>query len=467
MPDDGERRLVRAWQSGFTEPLRTTDGQVLHVVFRGRCPGGAGPDVRGALIAFGDGSLIEGDVEFHLRASDWYAHGHHQDAHYRSVVLHVVQVADISPPTGPFGQPVPTLVVPPPTTLPVESPSGADACHRRAHERGPEALGGLLDDLGDRRLAQRASRLEAELTRLTPDQVAYAALFDALGFSRNRSAFLRLAQEVPFDLLTALLGRRPSADALDLARAVLFGVAGLLPSQREIARPDWESDQEIDLLESAWNLYRREWEGTGLHHADWVFGGVRAPNYPTRRIVTAAHLVVRFRDVGLARAFLAPLHRNDVSSADLEATFLVDETDGYWSRHADFGRSLAGGSAALLGHDRARDVVVNVVLPLALAVASESGDRQMADNAWTVYRSFPRPSSYQATDKLAAEIGVADKLVRTARRQQGLLFLLRNHCERAACVSCPLVVRTDTSPAKTVKLVPSRSSRINPPSSVT
>ena len=467
MPDDGERRLVRSWQSGLAEPLRTTDGRVLHVVYRGRCPGGAGPDVRGALIAFDDGSLIEGDVEFHRRASDWYGHGHHQDAHYRGVVLHVVQVADVSPPIDPFGQSVPTLVVPQPATSAAESPDGADTCHRQAQARGPEALGQLLDNLGDRRLAQRASRLEADLTRLTPDQVAYEALFDALGFSRNRTAFTRLAQEVPYDLLTALLGRRSSTDALDLARAILFGVAGLLPSQREITGSDWESDREIDLIEPAWNLYRREWEGTGLQHADWVFGGVRAPNYPTRRVVTAAHLVVRYRDVGLARAILSPLRRNDVSSADLEAMFLIDDPDGYWSTHADFGRSLAGRSSALLGRDRARDVVVNVVLPLALAVASENGDRQLADNAWTTYRSFPRPSSYQSTEKLATEIGMADRLVRTARRQQGLLFLLRNHCERAACLSCPLAVRTETSPATTVNVVPSARSRINPPSSVT
>ncbi len=429
---------MRAWQSGLAEPLRTTDGRALHVVYRGRCPGGAGPDVRGALIAFGDGALVEGDVEFHLRASDWHAHGHHQDAHYRGVVLHVVQAVDVEPPAGADGDPIPTLVVSPPDAIPIESPTGAEACHRQARRHGTEALGPLLDDLGDRRLTQRASRLEADLTRLTPDQVAYEATLDGLGFSRNRAAFARLAQEVPFDFLIALLGRRPPADALDLARAILFGVAGLLPSQREIRRPDWESDEEIDTLESAWNLYRREWEGTGLREADWVFGGVRAANYPTRRIVAAAHLIVRHRAAGLARAFLVPLRRSDVSSTDLERLFLIEEADGYWSRHGDFGRPLGGGPAALLGRERARDEVINAVLPLALAVASENGDRRLADNAWAVYRSFPRPTSYQSTERLAADLGVADGLVRTARRQQGLLFLLRNHCERAACLSCPL-----------------------------
>jgi hypothetical protein len=440
MPDDvGERRLVRAWQSGLPHPLRTTDGRVVHVVYRGRCPGGAGPDVRGALLAFDDGTLIEGDVEFHQRVSDWYAHGHQGDARYRGVVLHVVLVADASSPLGPSGQPIPTLVVSPPERLlPDDLPPSADDCHRRARERESTALSTVLDDLGDRRLMQRACRFEAELTRLTPEQLAYEALFDALGFSRNRTAFVRLAQAVPVSLLTALVGRRASGEALDLVQAILFGVAGLLPSQRGSTSLDWEADLAMSGLEEIWNLYRREWDGIRLDAADWVFGGVRPPNYPTRRIATAAHLIVRYRDAGLDRALLAPLRHGQMSDGELDGLFLVEDASGYWSTHCDFGRSLPGGRAALLGRDRARDAVVNVVLPLALAVAAETTDQALAEAAWAVYRSFPRSSSYQATAKLASEIGATDGLVRTARRQQGLLYLLRNHCERAACATCPL-----------------------------
>lgn len=438
--DSGERRLVRAWQRGLGNPLRTTDGRVVQVVYRGRCPGGAGPDVRGALLAFDDGTLIEGDVEFHQRTSDWYAHGHHQDARYRGVVLHVVLVSDAPAPTDPACQPIPTLVVDPPEPLPSDDVALApDACHRAARAREPATIGRLLDDLGDRRLAQRASRFEADRTRLTVEQLAYEATFDALGFSRNRTAFVRLAQAVPIELLTALLGRRPPAEALDLAQAILFGVAGLLPSQREAIPLDWEADLEVSGLEDIWNLYRRDWEGLCLNAADWVFAGVRPANYPTRRLATAAHLIVRYRHVGLDQALLAPLRRDDVAPSDLESLFLVEDSKGYWSTHCDFGHPLPRGHAALLGRDRARDAVVNVVLPLALAVAAETSERALADAAWSVYRAFPRPSSYQATEKLAAEIGAADLLLRTARRQQGLLYLLRNHCERAACVTCPLL----------------------------
>lgn len=207
----GERRLVQAWQRGLTGLLRTTTGQVVQVIYRGTCPGGAGPDVRGALLAFDDRVLVEGDVEFHLRASDWQSHGHHGDPRYRGVILHVVTTADVPPPLDATGQPLPTLIVSLPEPAPGDDTTdGPTPCHRRARQQAPEVVAALLDELGDRRLAERAARFEADLSRLAPDQLAQEAVFEALGFSRNRSTFVRLAQAVPIALLVALLGRRPN-----------------------------------------------------------------------------------------------------------------------------------------------------------------------------------------------------------------------------------------------------------------
>lgn len=438
MKSNGERALVGAWRRGLVGPLRTTDGRSLAIVFRGRCPGGAGPDVRGALLAFDGGTLIEGDVEFHQRSSGWPEHGHQNDPHYRSVALHVVFEADAPAPCGADGQPIPTLVVPRDTAVTldaVEPLVDAEECHRIARQRAPEVLSALLDQLGDRRLLQRAARFEADLTRLSPDQTAYEALFDALGFSRNRTAFVRLAQAVPYNLLSALIGRRPEADALLLAEAILFGAAGLLPSQRPERPVDWAGDDLVEELEASWALYRADWEGARLAAADWIFGGVRPANYPSRRIAVAARLVVRHRDEGLEWALLRTL---GASVAGLEALFLVDEPESYWAAHADFGRPLPGRPAALLGRDRARDTVINVVLPLALARAATLDDPALTEAAWSAFRTFPRSSAYESTRALAADLGIPEKHLSTARRQQGLLYLLRNHCERAGCKACPM-----------------------------
>ncbi|KAA0230775.1 DUF2851 family protein [bacterium] len=85
----GEAALAARWGTGLHAPLRLEDGRALKIIFPGIPAGGSGPDYREAIIEIG-GDLVRGDVELHLRAESWRAHGHHLDPAYAAVVLHVV-----------------------------------------------------------------------------------------------------------------------------------------------------------------------------------------------------------------------------------------------------------------------------------------------------------------------------------------------------------------------------------------
>ena len=56
----------------------------------GRAGRGPGPDVREAAFLMPSGVVRSGDVEVHLRTSDWVRHGHEGDPAYANVVLHLV-----------------------------------------------------------------------------------------------------------------------------------------------------------------------------------------------------------------------------------------------------------------------------------------------------------------------------------------------------------------------------------------
>ena len=78
------------WYDGALRPesLRTVEGVPLKVIDPGTWNLEAGPDFLGAVVEVG-GMRMRGDVEVHLRAIDWTAHGHGTDPAYANVVVHV------------------------------------------------------------------------------------------------------------------------------------------------------------------------------------------------------------------------------------------------------------------------------------------------------------------------------------------------------------------------------------------
>src|SRR5258708_34602836 len=97
-----ETELIARWAAGERREatLLASDGQQYRVVYEGRRGGGAGPDFRDAVLACTDGARLHGDVELHLRAANWRAHGHERDpAYHRGVLPRVLAGAPHHPPT--------------------------------------------------------------------------------------------------------------------------------------------------------------------------------------------------------------------------------------------------------------------------------------------------------------------------------------------------------------------------------
>ena len=75
--------------------ILTVDGERVEIIRPGVHNRDAGPDFVNARLRIGGQEWV-GNVEIHVRASDWYLHGHDGDPAYDNVVLHVVAVNDLS-----------------------------------------------------------------------------------------------------------------------------------------------------------------------------------------------------------------------------------------------------------------------------------------------------------------------------------------------------------------------------------
>ena len=92
------------------DKLFTTSNEQIQVVKIGTFNSNAGPDFLNAKIKIGE-TLWAGDVEIHIKSSDWNTHGHQLQKSYNSVILHVVAIHDKEICTE-NGTQIPTLILP-------------------------------------------------------------------------------------------------------------------------------------------------------------------------------------------------------------------------------------------------------------------------------------------------------------------------------------------------------------------
>ena len=239
--DDIARRW---WNLPRDTLLPLDDGAVCRLLFAG-CPGSAaGPDIHDAVLYFhAPDERRVGDVEFHIRASDWYAHQHHSDARYNNVMLHVVLVCDINAlirrqdgcviPTSSLNDVLPLF------SAYLMHPQPLWPCHAAMRAMRDEERNALLRRAGLLRFEQKAHVFVERLHIAPPcgdfsayDACLIAALAEGLGYGRDRALFraigdylLGLSHNLPEPL-----GRAPYPAPLDTRR--LFALKRLVETWR-------------------------------------------------------------------------------------------------------------------------------------------------------------------------------------------------------------------------------------------
>ncbi|RKY69074.1 MAG: hypothetical protein DRQ02_02300 [Candidatus Latescibacterota bacterium] len=463
-----ERFLLHIWDGQhLKKEMRTTDGETVRVECAGTWNFDSGPDFKNALIHIG-GRTVTGDVEIHIKPRDWTAHGHHRDPRYNGVILHAVmwQTEASFETVKENGETVSLLVLSDFLDEDIEKLSRKISqqqgwrCPRIAEieQIDTDALLKVIDAAAQQRLEGKIDRFKKRLKELSEDdeslspsdawdQLLYEGVMEALGYSKNKEPFAELARRLPLkQIRDRVTGQPPSSLPLKI-QAMLFGVAGLLPSQShrpvELDRPTLQYIQE---LERQWQLVEPTLGGRKMEAEQWQFFRLRPANFPTRRIAGVSFLLSRSIHKSLLSHLLqiAREHNQGLFLARAKAAFTA-ETDDYWSKHYRFGRTARawGENNLLIGTQRADDIVINVVFPVAILYARSRRMKTMEEFLLNCYDSYGELASNEITRSLVREIlrgrRRISSSVKSARRQQGLIHIYRQFCQRLNCAQCPLL----------------------------
>lgn len=468
--------IVRCiWFGGHLprEGLSTDDGRRIEVLSPGWWNVEGGPDFSRAEFLLEGAGRVTGDVEVHTVSSGWRAHGHHRQAQYNDVALHVVMWNDTDSAVvkAQDGHSIPQLtlseaiaedleelveLMDPEDEQPRDAWPAVEGRYCGTEHRAGRIerrwLGDLLDAAGDHRILTRADEAADLFEGRSREQVLYERISEALGFKNNRMPFLQMAGMLPLDLLRQVIP--PEAQAREkslLLEAAFFGIGGFLDEWDDGNEDPEAAAYHAGLLE-AWGHLQDALSPARLSSKHWQLGGTRPVNYPTRRIAALACLYGEHVHGGLFPHLVRTVHqarprphqRADVAVRQALLGVFEQVRHPYWSRRYTFGGTRLGDARALIGRERATVLVVDVVLPMLLAHGRAEGEGELFDRLHALWRGLPRRPGNAVTRRMEQVIfdtrEKARKVVTSTRRQQGLHQLYRDACRTedgcSRCVLC-------------------------------
>ena len=458
-----EHFIYQLWEKNYFSsiPLKTIDEMDVSIISPGIRNEDEGPDFKDAVIKI-DEKIYHGDVEIHRATEDWYVHGHHANPAYNNVIFHLVIGEPIK------GEPairldrkeVPaqvfinitenkffTLAKKYKLTFP--GYTAISAC--KLSEKSNEEKIAIIDYFGRERLIAKAERFKEQHQSSSWDQVLYLGIMEALGYSKNQIPFRKLANLLPVEALMREVRGLTKVDALVKLQGIMMGTAGLLPSQDPSF--DWRrvkdenSKSYVERLEQVWQEFYSRLGIKPMERSEWLFFRLRPSNFPTRRLVGAGMILQRFFEKGILKKILTIVQafpdENQKVVREIEKCFIC-KARGYWANHYRFEEGIAEleteNSVTLIGQNRAREIVINILLPVLYAFAEMSEDSRLKIKITRIFQVYPKTVTNSIIDRmtkiLLAEGKETRKLINSASRQQGMIHLYKLYCRRKECARC-------------------------------
>lgn len=394
--------------------LQTTNKEQIIIINSGNHLELAGPDFFNAQIKIDDQKWA-GNVEIHLKASDWYLHHHEKDKAYENVILHVVWEYD----TDIYRQnntEIPVLIlkdyVAPETILnynKLKSPKSWIYCENQIAQVHQFIFNNWLERLFFERLERKSQDILKLLEETNQDweAVLFCLLAKNFGLNSNGNAFLQMARAIPFSVI-----RKESFDGENL-EALLFGSAGLLENDKE--------DVYFNDLKFKYFYLIHKYRIEKKYTDPVLFFKLRPDNFPTIRLSQLAQLYHQHQNLFSKIIGLKSVKR-------IYEIFQVSSS-AYWKNHYQFDKESKV-KQKTLSKSFIDLMIINTIIPLQFTYAKSKGDTASEDLISLLDEVSPENNAL--IDKFSS-FGIK---ARNAFETQALLQLKSQYCDRSSCMKC-------------------------------
>lgn len=392
--------------------FKDIEGNPVEIIQFGKWNKDAGPDFLDSKIKI-NGLVLAGNIELHIRSSDWIFHNHSQDPNYQNIILHVVFQHDIEI-SQLSDQKVPTLelkhyideniiwkyerLINGNQFIACESIFNKDKIPVNFHE------GNIL-----KKLEEKSAEFEQSLVlyKNNFEAVLFHSLSYSFGLKVNSYIFRQIAESVDYGIINKIRQNPLQLEAL------LFGISGWLTSPEDGQMKIWK--REFDFLKAKFKL------SDLIFHPKFL--RLRPPNFPTIRLSQLADL---YRQQNLFSKIMEAEHIDE-----LYDIFKSVKASEYWDCHFNFG-TISKVQPKTLTKDFIDLIILNTILPLKYAYHKYHSE-EIVDKIIDLYQNIPAEKN--SLIQSWKDLGIS---VTNAMESQSLIYHYKNSCDEKNCLTCSI-----------------------------
>ncbi len=401
----------------FSDAIKTSEGEVITIISIGTHNHNTGPDFFNAQLKIGT-QLWAGNVEIHIKSSDWYVHNHENDSNYDNVILHVVWEHDVEVHSS-ENIAIPTLELKEFVSKKLlqkyqklfSKPHKWINCEQDISSVDSFVISNWLERLYFERLERKSVLITQllEKTNFDWEAILFRLLARNFGLKVNADPFFEMATSIDFSVV-----RKEWNNQLNL-ESLFFGQLGIFNKSTD--------NQYFNELNKEYNYQKKKYKLDMVLRNSVQYFRLRPMNFPTIRISQLASLYTIHQNVFSKLMFLETI-------SEIYDLFEIT-TSEFWETHYTFEKESPKRMKKLT-KSFIDLLLINTIIPLKFVYLKHIGKLDESVILSLIQQLKPEKNSIIDTfNSLKIKSN-------NAFESQALLQLKNEYCTQQKCLQCAI-----------------------------
>ncbi len=392
--------------------FKDMEGNELEILDFGKWNFDSGPDFLFGKIKFKN-LILAGNIELHVKSSDYIFHQHSGNPEFENLILHVVfnhdmEIEELNKKN------IPTLelknYIDQNLLWKYESLLNENQFIPCANLFEASKIPfQFAEETLFKKLDEKSLEIEESLriNKNNYEAVLFQNLAYAFGLKVNSLIFRQIAECLDFTIVNKIRQNQTQLEAL------FFGICNWLENPKDEQTKIWK--REFDFLKMKYQIDDLRFQPK--------FSKLRPPNFPTIRLSQLASLY--HLNQNLFSKLIATKHIHEIYTI-----FSSVKASEYWNERFNFGKTSSIKGEKLLTKDFVELILINAILPLKYAY-HKNFDEDAADEILEFYRKITPEKNSIITSWNQLQVKTESAL-----QSQAFLYHHKNFCLKKDCLNC-------------------------------